>query len=524
MLKLMLAVYGIIAVIRLVAQIVLAQYHIHQHRMHKQALAGTERSPDSPDFRWPTITVIYPVYNESPNVLRQVMQRTQACLVVPEISFIFVDDGSPNRDALRPVYEEFAGDRMQIVYQSNGGKRKAQCKGLETATGEIIVTVDSDTLIDLPGLKWLVAPLISNPKIGAVCGEVLVENRKSTLMTALQAPRYWAAFEMERAAQSVFHSVLCCSGPFSAYRRSILERVQRAYGSQSFFGQECTYGDDRHLTNLVLSCDYEVVYQPDAVAWTYVPEGLPEYARQQNRWNKSFYRELLWTLRIADRVHVYSLVDMLLNPLLFVLFTLTLSHYALLQILSGDWRVAFGFLGMVILGGALRAVYGLLRTGSPMFLLFSLYGLLHVFVLTPLRFKSLLTMTDTGWGTRVARSKSFLRDFGVWGTGYLAVILLLAGVIFASGGMTSATVAADGIRWVPLSILWGSGVDPVLLGLALSGVAAMVGGVIVVAREFSRGHSLVPTNRECVSAEYSLSAPVLREQVLVTETGKRPHS
>jgi len=516
MLKILLAVYGILAVVRLVTQICLAQHHIRQHRSRKAELRGTPESPDSPEFRWPTITVIYPVYNESPAVLREVMERTRACLVVPEISFIFVDDGSPNREALRPVYEEFSGDRMQIVYQPNGGKRKAQCKGLETATGEIIVTVDSDTLIDLEGLRWLVAPLISDPRIGAVCGEVLVENSRRNLMTALQAPRYWAAFEMERAAQSVFRSVLCCSGPFSAYRRSILERVQRAYSSQTFFGQECTYGDDRHLTNLVLSCNYEVIYQPDATAWTYVPESIPEYARQQNRWNKSFYRELLWTLKIADRVHPYSLVDMLLNPLLFVLFTLTLSNYLLLQIVTADWRVAFGFLGMVILGGAVRAAYGLLRTGSPSFLLFSLYGLLHVFLLTPIRFKSLLTMTDTGWGTRVARSRSFFHDFGIWATGYLGLLLGLAGLIHLAGGLTFDPQGVETMRWTPLSNLWNSGVDVTALALSLTGLAGLVGGIVVVARELARGQTLLPTTLEFPAAAFTASA-TLAEPVINPE-------
>lgn len=513
MLTITLAVYGIIALVRLVVQLSLAHWHHRQHCLRKKRPRGN--SPESPEFVWPTITIIYPVYNESPEVLRLVMERAQACLTVPEISFIFVDDGSPNRSQLTPIYAEFASERMQIVYQANAGKRHAQCKGLQTATGEIIVTVDSDTLIELQGLKWLVAPLMSNPKIGAVCGEVLVENKYRSLMSALQSPRYWAAFEMERAAQSVFHSVLCCSGPFSAYRKSILDRIQKAYSSQMFFGRECTYGDDRHLTNLVLGCNYQVVYQPEAVAWTFVPETLAEYTRQQNRWNKSFYREILWTLKIADRVHLYSLIDMLLNPLLFILFTFTLAHYALLQLTTLDFRIAAGFLGMVLLGGGLRAIYGLYRTRSPLFLLFALYGLLHVFVLTPLRFKSLLTMTDTGWGTRSSKSRSFSQDFGIWATGYLSLILLIAGTIYATGGGDYQMNAALGLSVAPYALLWRSGLDPIQLMAALLLLVFALTGVIVIARHNSRRAARPMTG---LSGEAGIGDfVVLRPQVLADQ-------
>ena len=44
---------------------------------------------------------------------------------------------------------------------------------------------------------------------------------------------------------------MCCSGPFSAYRKEIIDKVKEKYITQYFLGENCTYGDDRHLTNLV---------------------------------------------------------------------------------------------------------------------------------------------------------------------------------------------------------------------------------------------------------------------------------
>ncbi|MGC1272612.1 MAG: glycosyltransferase [Planctomycetaceae bacterium] len=388
------------------------------------------------------ISVIYPVYRESPEVLETVMERACRCLALPNVEFVFVDDGSPNRDELEPIYRRFrANPRIQVLYQENRGKREAQYTGLAVATGEYVVTVDSDTLIDPEGLACLTAPFQRDARIGAVCGEVLVENASHNLLTKMQAVRYWTSFNVERAAQSLFRSVLCCCGPFSAYRATILHGVKDAYVNQSFCGRRCTYGDDRHLTNLVLAEGSEVVYQPGAVAWTFVPTTLGEYIRQQTRWNKSFYREILWTLKIADRVHPYSLLDMLLQPLLFLAFTLSLSHalYLVWMAAAPEWILYY--LAILVTMAFARGAYGLFRTRDPRFLLLVAYGFLHVFVLIPVRFKSLLTLTDNRWGTRTAGQLRTPVDFSFWAACYAA--LLLANVALLTLFEPSSVVELD---------------------------------------------------------------------------------
>jgi hyaluronan synthase/N-acetylglucosaminyltransferase len=417
---------ALVSLTRLVAQIILAELY---HSRHTRG----ERSSPAPAERPFTVSVIYPVYNESPQVLRIVLERARKCLSVPGVDFVFVDDGSPNRADLEPIYSEFSCPRIRILYQRNGGKRDAQYHALSITTGEFIITVDSDTLIEPEGIRQLVRPLLDEPTIGAACGDVRVENSNANLLTRMQDRRYWTAFNLERAAQSIFRAVLCCSGPFSVYRADVLQRIKEAYISQTFFGARCTYGDDRHLTNLVLGEGLKVVYEPGAIAWTFVPETLGDFIRQQNRWNKSFYREVLWTWRIADRIHPYALFETIIQPLLFVGSTISFSYVLFVVLQTLDWRVVLFFLETLVIAALMRAAYGLWRTRDLRFLIFVLYGFMHVFVLQPVRFKSLLTLSDNRWGTRVQKPVSQVRDFALWASGYLAVLLTGAGFFLACG-------------------------------------------------------------------------------------------
>lgn len=425
-LSLLLLTYGLLSLLHLVLQMLFATLHYWKHKTHFKHRTSAN---DLIAKELPSISVIYPVYHESPEVLQRVLEHAQECLSIPNLEIIFVDDGSPNVEELRPLYEAFESERIRIVYQQNGGKRQAQYTGLKHVQGQIIVTVDSDTLINPPGILNLVQPLLNDQSIGAVCGEVAIENSRTNLLSRLISLRYWSAFNLERAAQSLFGSVLCCSGPFSAYRKSILDKVKEDYIHQFFLGQRCTYGDDRHLTNLVLREGYRVVFQPGALASTFCPETILEYIAQQTRWNKSFYREMLWTLKFPSQVHPYALVDMLMQPVLFLGFTVALSFSLLLFSVRLDWQIVAVYLFMLVVMATLRSFYGLIRTRNLAFLMFCLYGFLHVFVLVPVRFKSLLTLSDNHWGTRTTARKRPLLNFSLWTGGYILVLCSLAACI-----------------------------------------------------------------------------------------------
>jgi len=417
--------YVILSVSHLGVQFIFAHlHHIRCLRARKphDSLVETALRED----RFPSVTIIYPIYNESPGVLEQVMESAIACLSIPRLDIIFVDDGSPNIDALIPVYRKYERDGIRVVLKINGGKRDAQYVGFNLAKGDLIITVDSDTMITKEGIYRLVAPMLADLSVGAVSGEVMVENYRTNLLSHLIGLRYWIAFNLERAAQSLFGCILCCSGPFSVYRRSIIEAVKEDYINQRFLGAKCTYGDDRHLTNLVIKAGFKTIYQEGAVAHTYVPETLGEYIVQQNRWNKSFYREMLWTFLCIRKVPFYTVYDMILQPLLFFAAFVAIGVNCFLLLKTQDVKVVVYYFSLLIVMASFRSIYGLLRTRNLNFLKFLFYGFLHIAVLMPVRFKSLLTLKENAWGTRSKKRKSSVyMDFFCWSLLYYMLVSII---------------------------------------------------------------------------------------------------
>jgi hyaluronan synthase/N-acetylglucosaminyltransferase len=228
---------------------------------------------------------------------------------------------------------------------------------------------------------------------------VQVRNRSTNLLTRLISYRYWNAFHQERAAQSVFRTVMCCSGPFSAYRRSVVDAVKDDYVSQRFLGEQCTFGDDRHLTNLVLRSGYKVLFDAAAVSYTEVPTTIRQYLRQQVRWNKSFYREMVWSLRNIRRPHPYLLLDLVLQGLLPFLLMAALALTAVQAVEHGP-SAAERYAAVLVGIALVRAMYGVIRTRDAGFFLFIIYGFMHVLLLIPVRLYALATLRRTHWGTR----------------------------------------------------------------------------------------------------------------------------
>ena len=72
---------------------------------------------------------------------------------------------------------------------------------------------DSDTKLDPLATVELCKVLESNPKYGAVGGDVMILNLKESYISFMSSLRYWMAFNIERACQSFFNCVSCISGP-----------------------------------------------------------------------------------------------------------------------------------------------------------------------------------------------------------------------------------------------------------------------------------------------------------------------
>jgi hyaluronan synthase len=397
--------YGLLTLTHLFAQINFGhREYLNSVKQDERIDSTVVRQQRKSAYFLHSVAIIIPTYNEEPADLERCVQSALSQKYDAALSVIVIDDGSKDKRGINHIREKFSNvPHLHIhEFEKNKGKRHAQKFAFDFFgdSVDIMVTIDSDTVLAPDSVAHLVL-LFADPKVGAVTGDVraIKQNFLSTLIDA----RYWTAFNQERAAQSLFGTVLCCSGPLAAYRNTIIQKVKESYVSQKFLGQNCTYGDDRHLTNLILEQGYTVHYERRAKAWTYVPQKIKPWLKQQTRWNRSFYRELLWTLKrvILKRRYqnIYMVYDLSMQSILPILLLASLLFVCIKSITESPLYL-IGYLTILIGVALLRGSYAYLRTREKMFFLFPLYAFCHIFLLIPVRVYALCTLKTTKWGTR----------------------------------------------------------------------------------------------------------------------------
>jgi cellulose synthase/poly-beta-1,6-N-acetylglucosamine synthase-like glycosyltransferase/peptidoglycan/xylan/chitin deacetylase (PgdA/CDA1 family)/spore germination protein YaaH len=220
----------------------------------------------------PLISVLIPAFNEArviePSV-RRVLASSGARLEV-----IVIDDGSS--DGTSAIVERAFADepRVRLLTLPNAGKARALNRGLELATGEVLVALDADTQFE-PETIALLARWFADPAIGAVAGNAKVGNRVN-LVTRWQAVEYVTAQNLERRALAGLDAIMVVPGAVGAWRTAALEEVG-GYPVN-------TLAEDQDLTIAIQRAGWKVANDTEAVAWTESPQTLRGLARQRFRW------------------------------------------------------------------------------------------------------------------------------------------------------------------------------------------------------------------------------------------------
>jgi hyaluronan synthase len=293
--------------------------------------------------------------------------------------------------------------------QPHGHKRTAMFTAFAMSlyalrTRDAIFTTDSDTLIQENSLDEMLTLLRSAPEIGGVTADVKIWNRAESLLARLCSARYWFAFNVERACQSLWRCVGCLSGPMSMYRASDLETILGPWNLQTFGGKSTTFGDDRHLTNQLLAHGLKTRYTHRTWCDSESPTSFVRWIAQQTRWSKSFFRETFWFPASFAYQSPWMLVETTIQTLYPFILIATAFHFLFDPSASSNWRPLI--LLVTMFGVALfKSLLAVLISWDLWLLLFSFYGFIYFFGLLPSKIWALFTMNQTGWGTS-ARSSS----------------------------------------------------------------------------------------------------------------------
>jgi hyaluronan synthase len=362
-------------------------------------LAATYRSARDAGLT-PSIAIVVPSFNEGDAVRRTIHGCMQIDYPRDRIEVVIVNDGSSDDtwEHMLAAAAEYPPGAVQCVdLGSNQGKRAAMATGIRATSAEVLVFVDSDSVPAPRAIYHLVQPF-AEPGVAAVSGLTYVRNAHENLLTRMQAARYYVSFQLLKTAESMVGAVTCCSGCFAAYRRDAVLPVLEQWEHQMFLGTECTYGDDRSLTNMLLRRGHKARYQALAEAWTDAPDQYGKFFRQQLRWKKSWSREGLllishiWRSRpLAFPAVLIQTLSGWFGPLVMVL------NLVVAPGLTGMFPI-FYLLALYLMSTAYALLYRALR-GDGMWRATIAATFFYAFF-APQIYWAMLRLRDGAWGTR----------------------------------------------------------------------------------------------------------------------------
>ncbi|HET7499592.1 MAG TPA: glycosyltransferase family 2 protein [Kofleriaceae bacterium] len=348
----------------------------------------------------PTVTVVIPLYNEASGIAATLRSVLDADYPADKLDVICVDDRSTDDSYARAcAIADDAGGRLVVLRNAvNAGKRTSIIHAVRRAASEIIVSVDSDVVIDGRAIRQLIRRF-ARTDIAAVGGWVDVRNKHDNWLTRMQTVKYWYAYFAMRNIEWALQRMLCLSGCLTAYRRSVLLELEPVLQGRALLGVPIKYGEDRFLTRQIVKAGYRTTFTLEARCWTYVPTTLAAYFSQQLRWRRSNVIDYAGGLSHIWRLH----------PLIAV------NYFAMFVVLAGYPVAVFRalasgrFLPALVGHMVVLAIFGLYyrwrvrswpadqRVGPLAFLPQALIMPVTYGLLTPL---AVFTLDSASWETR----------------------------------------------------------------------------------------------------------------------------
>ena len=302
------------------------------------------------------VSVLMPAYNESETIVSSV--QAMSSLRYPDFEVVVIDDGSRD-DTARKVIDHFdmvevplvpggtipargevlstwvsrRGSRnLALVVKANGGKADALNAGINHARKELVCMVDADSLLDPSALLNVARPFADNPgRVIAAGGVIRVANGSRVdrgRVTDVKMPRRWLAriqvveylraFLIGRAGWSRIGGLLIISGAFGIFRKDALLEVGGM--ATDCIGEDAELVVRMHRTLRETHRREAVVFVPEPVAWTEVPETRAVLRKQRRRWQRGLTEIFLRHRRMLFRPR-YGVIGMVTMPW-FLLFEL----------------------------------------------------------------------------------------------------------------------------------------------------------------------------------------------------------
>lgn len=336
------------------------------------------------------VTVIAPAFNEERSIVENV--RSLLNLTYNDYEVIVVNDGSNDgtldklkesfqlervhyayrrelpTETIRGIYRSVGTTRLTVIDKENGGKSDALNAGINAARYPLICSVDADTIINRDALLKVVVPFMEDPQHTVAAGGTVrtangctVEDGVVTkvglgnaILPIFQTVEYLRAFLFGRIGWNLLGGNLIISGAFGVFKKEAVVAVG-GYSPHTV-GEDMELVIRLHRWHRKNRIKYRIVFVPDPICFTEVPEKLGDLGRQRDRWQRGLMESisLHWRMafnprygRVGLLAFPYYIFFEMLSPLveLFGYILIILSFFA--GIIDTPFLVMFFFVAML---------------------------------------------------------------------------------------------------------------------------------------------------------------------------------
>ncbi|QEA38097.1 poly-beta-1,6 N-acetyl-D-glucosamine synthase [Pistricoccus aurantiacus] len=254
----------------------------------------------------PRVTVLVPCHNEGQNIKETIGHLSRQHYLNLEI--IAINDGSRDNTGvlLDKMMKQYSN--LKVLHQENQGKASAMNHGLAEATGDIIVGIDGDSVLDYEAVSWMVEHFLIGPRVGGVTGNPRVRTR-STAVGKIQTGEFSSIIGLIKRAQRVYGMVFTVSGVICAFRKQAL--LQVGGWSTDMITEDIDISWKLQLSG------WQIRYEPHALCWVLMPETLRGLFKQRLRWAQggaeAFLRYFPLAIRWRNRRFWLLLLEYILS-------------------------------------------------------------------------------------------------------------------------------------------------------------------------------------------------------------------
>jgi cellulose synthase/poly-beta-1,6-N-acetylglucosamine synthase-like glycosyltransferase len=279
----------------------------------------------------PPVSILVPAHDEEPTIADSVRSMLQ--LEYPSFEIVVVNDGSSDdtlavlrrefdlvpfpeayrvsipTQRIRAIYRSVRHPNLRVIDKENGGKSDALNAGLNAARFPLYCAVDADSVLQRDSLFRVVRPFLEDPATIACGGTVRVANGCTVsegFLREVGMPRGWLArvqiveylraFLFGRLGWSPSNAMLIVSGAFGLFRRTVV--IEAGGYALNTVGEDMELVVRLHRQHRAARKPYRIVFVPDPICWTEVPESLGLLGSQRMRWQRGLLESLTANRRL----------------------------------------------------------------------------------------------------------------------------------------------------------------------------------------------------------------------------------